>query len=183
MNRRAVFSAFAVLALMGAAVTFATDASALNADANGWYHTGDAMRTKTVFKVKVYAIGHDMKCLPPSKTKQAVIDADCDKRFIWTMQRDVDKSKIIDALKEAYGLNAYTDAGKINQALAAFTVDLKETKHVYITYSAATKTTTFTEEGGGSATVSGIDFMKGTWKIWLGNIDPPSIGDSLIANL
>lgn len=177
MTRRIFF----VVALLLA--TFATNALAITADANGWYHTGDAVRTKTVFKVKVYAIGHDMKCLPPQKTKQAVIDADCDKRFIWTMKRDVDKQKIIDALREAYAMNSYTDTAKINAALAAFTVDLVDGKHVYITYSAASKVTTFVVEGGGSATVSSIDFMKGTWKIWLGNIDPPSIGDDLIANL
>ncbi len=45
------------------------------------------------------------------------------------------------------------------------------------------KTTTFWEQNGGSATVAGVDFMKATWSVWFGKIDPPSIGDRLIANL
>ena len=52
-----------------------------------------------------------------------------------------------------------------------------------ITYDSAAKTTTFWEQNGGSATVAGVDFMKATWRVWFGNIDPPSIGDRLIANL
>ncbi len=172
-----------ILALVLLLSTLTASAWALNADANGWYHTGDAVRTKTIFNVKVYAIGHDMKCLPPTKTKQAVIDADCDKKFTWKMMRDVDKDKIVSALREAYQMNGYADATKINQALAAFSADLKENAAVTISYNSANKTTTFTEQNGSSATVAGAEFMKGTWSIWFGKIDPPSMGDQLIQNL
>jgi hypothetical protein len=165
-------------------LTVAGTASALQPNAQGWYHTGDAVRQKTVVfvTVNVYSIGHEMKCLV-AKNKQAVIDAACDKRFIWRMMRDVGKGKIVDALKEAYQMNGYNDGGKINQALGAFSADLKENANVTITYNAAAKTTTFWEQNGGSATVAGEDFMKATWRIWFGKIDPPSIGDKLIANL
>ncbi len=172
-----------LIALVLLCATFASSAWALSPDANGWYHTGDAVRTKTIFNVKVYAIGHDMKCLPAQKTKQAVIDADCDKKFSWVMKRDVDRSKIMDALKEAYGMNGYTDATKINQALAAFSADLKDGASVSISYNSANKTTTFWEQNGGSATIAGVDFMKGTWSIWFGKIDPPSMGDELMNKL
>jgi len=170
--------------LVLAALTVAPNALAIQADANGWYHTGDAVRQKTVLFVtaNVYAIGHDMKCVVP-KSKQAVIDADCDKKFTWRMMRDVGAGKIVDAMKEAYAKNGYTDAGKINQALAAFNAEFKENAYVKISYDSTAKTTTFWEQNGGTATIAGVDFMKGTWKIWLGNIDPPSIGDQLIANL
>jgi len=149
-------------------LTVAGTASALQPNAEGWYHTGDAVRQKTVVFVtaNVYSIGHDMKCVVP-KSKQAVIDADCDKRFTWTMMRDVDKGKIVNAMREAFQLNGYNDQNKINAALAAFSAD----------------TTTFWEQNGGTATVAGVDFMKATWSIWLGKIDPPSLGDKLIANL
>lgn len=173
---------FAVL--FAAATTLAPSALAIQPDAGGWYHTGDAVRQKTVLFVtaNVYSISHDMKCVVP-RSKQAVIDADCDKRFIWRMMRDVDKGKIVDAMKEAYGKNGYSDSGKINQALAAFSAEFKENAYVKINYDSTAKTTTFWEQNGGSTTVPGADFMKATWKIWLGNIDPPSIGDRLIANL
>ena len=165
-------------------LTVAGTASALQPNAEGWYHTGDAVRQKTVVfvTVDVYSIGHDMKCAV-AKNKRAVIDASCDKRFTWTMLRDVGKGKIVDAMREAYQMNGYADAGKINQALGAFNADFKEKAQVRISYNAAAKTTTFWEQNGGSATVAGEDFMKATWSIWFGKIDPPSIGDKLIANL
>jgi hypothetical protein len=172
------------LALAFSSLTLAPSALALNPGADGWYHTGDAVRQKTVVFVtaNVYQISHDMKCSVP-KSKQAVIDADCDKRFTWKMMRDVGNGKIIDAMKEAYQKNGYGDSGKINQALAAFSAEFKENAYVKITYDSTAKTTTFWEQNGGTATVAGVDFMKATWKVWLGNIDPPSIGDRLIANL
>jgi len=165
-------------------LTVAGTASALQPNAEGWYHTGDAVRQKTVVFVtaNVYSIGHDMKCVVP-KSKQAVIDADCDKRFTWTMMRDVDKGKIVNAMREAFQMNGYGDQAKINAALAAFSADFKEHAQVRISYNSAAKTTTFWEQNGGTATVPGVDFMKASWSIWLGKIDPPSLGDKLIANL
>ncbi len=168
--------------VLAAVVTLAPTALALQADAGGWYHTGDAVRQKTVFNVNVYSISHDMKCIVP-KSKQAVIDVDCDKRLIWKMMRDVDKGKIIEAMREAFKDNNYGDQAKINAALAAFSADFKENAYVKINYDSAAKTTTFWEQNGGSATVAGVDFMKATWSVWLGKIDPPSVGDRLIANL
>ena len=50
-------------------------ARALDKGQDGWFHTGDGIRVKTVAFVnfKVYAIGHDMKELPGDKSKQAVM--------------------------------------------------------------------------------------------------------------
>src|SRR5207248_2008625 len=71
---------------------FAVPASALERDRDGYFHTGDGIRVKKVafIHVKVYAIDHYMKDLPAQKSKQAVIDADVDKRFSWKMLRSVD---------------------------------------------------------------------------------------------
>ena len=76
--------------------------------------------------VNVYAISHDMKCVVP-KSKQAVIDADCDKRFVWKMMRDVGQGKIVDAMKEAYAKNGYSDSGKINRRSAPSTPNSRKT--------------------------------------------------------
>ena len=64
-------------------------------------YTGDAVRTKSVgpFTAKVYAIRHDMKERPATKSKQAVIDADVDKKFTWRMLRDVDSEDPEGALR------------------------------------------------------------------------------------
>lgn len=153
-------------------------------DKDGWMHTGDGVRTKSVafITVKVYAIGHDMKCAA-AHDKRAVIDADCDKRFTWRMQRDVDKDKIHKALREAFTMNGMSDEGRIGQALGAFTAEFKENSYATITYDAAKKTTTFWQQNGGSSTVAGADFMKATWAIWFGKIDQPSLGDALISKI
>ena len=174
-----------LVSLLLALLTLVGPALALEPGRDGWFHTGDAVRQKKVVfaNFDVYAIGHEMKSLPSAKSKQAVIDADVTKRFVWQMRREVDSEKIRNALTEAYGMNGYRDQGKIGQFLGVFRGDLKEKQFVTITYDADKKSTTLSVQGGGSATVAGVDFMKATWSIWFGKIDQPSMGDQLIAKL
>lgn len=183
MNRRLSLS-FLLTMVVAAVFTLAAPRSA-SAQA-GWIHTGDAVRTKSVgpFTAKVYSIRHDMKEKPGSKSKQAVIDADVDKKFTWRMLRDVDSKKIQKALQDAFAMNGYGDGGKIGQFVGAFNKDeVKEDSAVVITYSAANKSTTIWVQNMGSATIAGADFMKAVWSIWFGKIDQPSMGDQLMAKL
>lgn len=179
MNRLRPAALFTfVLALL---VTLASSALA-----DGWIHTGDSVRTKSVgpFTAKVYAIRHDMKEKPSAKSKQAVIDADVDKKFTWRMLRDVDSKKIQKALTEALQMNGATDATKIGQFVGAFKQEeVKENTPVVISYSASAKATTIWVKDGGTATIAGADFMKSVWGIWFGKIDQPSMGDQLISLL
>src|SRR5580658_10355235 len=181
MKRTLLVFAALLLALFASA-----PARALDKGADGYYHTGDGIRVKTIAFVnfKVYAIGHDMKDLPPAKSKQAVIDMDTGKRFTWRMMRDVEASKIQNAIKEAFTMNGFSDAGRIGQFVGAFTGDLKEGQFVTITYDSDAKATTIRVlGGGGSATIPGADFMKATWSIWFGKNDQPSLGDALISKI
>lgn len=183
MNRRLSLS-FLLVTIMAALFTLAVPKSA-SAQA-GWIHTGDAVRTKSVgpFTAKVYSIRHDMKDRPSAKAKQAVIEADVDKKFTWRMLRDVDSSKIKKALQDAFAMNGYGDGGKIGQFVSAFNKEeVKEDSAVVITYNAANKTTTIWVQNGGTASVAGADFMKAVWSIWFGKIDQPSMGDQLLAKL
>ena len=152
--------------------------------ADDWIHTGSGVRVKKVaiISVNVYAISHFMKQLPSTKSKQAVIDMDTGKKFVWTMKRDVDQEKIQTALKDAFAMNGYTDAGKIGQAVSAFKADLKDKDTVSIVYDADKKQTTVTTPSG-SASVGGVEFMKAVWSIWFGKIDQPSLGDALISKI
>jgi len=157
-----------------------------SAFADGWVHTGDSVRTKSVgpFSAKVSAIRHDMKEKPASKSKQAVIDADVDKKFTWRMLRDVETGKIKKALTEALQMNGFNDAGRIGQFVGTFKQEeIKENQAVVISYNAAAKNVTISVQGGAAAVISGADFMKAVWSIWLGKIDQPSMGDQLIALL
>ena len=150
-----------------------------------WTLTGSATRVKSVafIDVNVYDISHYMKELPATKSKQAVIDQETGKKFYWTMKRDVDHEKIITALKDAFAMNGYSDAGKIASFMGAFKSELKEKSHVTIVYDADKKATTVTVDGGGTATIEGSDFMKAVWRIWFGKIDQSKLGDQLISQL
>ena len=169
------------LLAVAALALFALPASALERGSDGYFHTGDGIRYKKIafINIKVYEIEHAMKDLPQQKSKQAVIDADVDKKFSWKMLRTVDAEKIRNALREAYAKNGYGDAGKINAFVDSITKELKSGDNVTIKYDAAKKSTTITSPAG-SATVGGEDFMKATWKIWFGNIDQKNLGDELL---
>jgi hypothetical protein len=153
--------------------------------ADEWKLTGAGVRVKTVavVDVNVYAISHFMKELPKTKSKQAVIAADVDKKFVWKMKRDVEHDKITGALKDAFAMNGYGDAGKIAKFISAFRSELKENNGVTIAYDASKKTTTVKVDGQGTAAVEGVDFMKAVWSVWLGKIDQPKLGDQLIAKI
>jgi hypothetical protein len=169
------------LLAVAALVLFASPALAADRGADGLYKTGDGIRYKKVafINVKVYAIEHEMKDLPSQKSKQAVIDANVDKKFQWKMLRSVDAEKIKNALREAYAKNGYNDAAKIGSFVDSIAKELKEGDAVTIKYDAAKKATTITTPGG-SATVGGEDFMKATWSIWFGKIDQKDLGDQLL---
>ncbi|WP_437965996.1 chalcone isomerase family protein [Sorangium sp. So ce260] len=149
-----------------------------------WVLTGTGVRVKTIafIDIDVYEISHFMKQAPASRSKQAVIDADVPKKFVWRMMRDVDREKIHDALTGAFAMNGYQDQAKIGAFVGAFKAELKEGSHVTIQYDPEKKSTTALV-GGSSASVAGVDFMKAVWSIWLGKIDQPKLGDQLIGRL
>jgi len=179
-------SRFLFVALLALFATFA-----LGAWAGQMIPTGSAVRTKSLgpLTVRVYLITHSMAEKPSQKSPQAVIDADVDKQFAWYMQRDVDADKIKNALRDAFKLNGYGDAAKIEPFVAAFgkgdVVEYDRKKDpkpsVVIFYNAANKTVSISVNGHGNASVPGADFMKAVWSIWFGKIDQPSMGDQLIS--
>jgi len=174
-----------LLVALTALLLAVSSAWALEPGADGYYHTGTGIRVKSVafIDVKVYEISHFTKKLPDSKSKRAMIDIDADKKISWKMLRDVDAEKIQTALRDAFKMNGYGDAGKIGAFLGAFKNELKENSRITIVYNSEKKTTSVTVQGGGSATVEGVDFMKGVWSIWFGQIDQPKLGDAMISKL
>jgi hypothetical protein len=168
------------LAVLAAAVLSVTSLLA-----DDWKLTGSGTRVKTIafIDIKVYDISHYMKELPATKSKQAVIDMDTGKKFVWTFKRDVPQEKVVNASKEAFAMNGYTDAAKIATYVSAFTGELKEGTHVTITYDPGPKNVTIKVENGGTQTIDGVDFMKAVWSVWFGKIDQPKLGDQLISKL
>ncbi|MCK6548895.1 chalcone isomerase family protein [Myxococcota bacterium] len=184
MELKAMSRGLAMVALALAFGTAAT-ATALEPGKDGWYHTGKAIRQKSIamFKADVYEIHHAMKELPPAKTKAAVIAMDTDKKLWWVMLRDVGPEKMQDALRNGYAMNGFTDKAKIEAFAAAFATEMKEGAKVTIRYETARKATTIDVEGGGAVTIEGLDFMRATWSVWLGKIDQDDLGDKLISAL
>lgn len=171
---------FSFLAAIAAMVVLT--GTAIAAD---WIHTGSGIRVKTILvvDVNVYSISHFMQERPAEKSKRAVIDADVNKKFECKLMRDIEGEKLATALKEAYAKNNYTDKAKIDKVLGAFPKELKEGQKFSIKYDAEKKATTFTVDGQGSVTVDSVEFMKGTWSIWFGNIDQKNLGNQLISKL
>lgn len=168
------------------ATVVALVALASSALADDWVTTGYGVRVKSIafIDVNVYSISHQMKGTLPAKSKQAVWDADQDKRFVWQFLRDVPCEKVQKAMRDGFAMNGYTDQGKINTYAGACNgAEMKEKSSVVITYNATAKTTTIWMQGMGTATIPGIDFMKAVWSLWFGKIDQPRLGDQLIAKM
>ncbi len=179
MRRLGSFLAFALALLIAAPSLFAQER-----DKDGFVKTGEGIRLKKVafFNVKVYDIQSFAKEVPSAKSKEGMINLDADKKLAWKMLRSVDAEKIRNALREAYAKNNYANSAKIEQLIAPLSSELKEGSWVTIAYDAGAKKTTL-YSGSAKATVDGADFMKATWSIWFGNIDQPSLSDSLLTNL
>ncbi len=162
-----------------------------SASADEWTATGTGMRVKTVLfvDVNVYEISHFMKELPTAdeikaagSKKAAVLAKDTGKKFVWTVKRDLPQDKVQAAIKDGFSMNGYANQAKIDQYLAAFAGELKEGSKVTIEYDAGAKKVNV-KTAAGSASIEGVDFMKGVWSIWLGKIDPPSLGDKLVSKI
>lgn len=151
------------------------------AQAASFTTTGSAIRVKKIafVSVNVYAITHQMKDVPETRSAQEFINAETDKRFILKMKRDVDSAKISAAFNDAYALNGYSNKANQDTFSSVLTGDLKENDTITISYSAATKTTTC-NYGGKTSSVTGSDFMKATWSIWFGKIDQPALTSALV---
>lgn len=178
LPKRAMFGA-AVLA----AAAVALPARAIEPDAAGWYETGSAVyRTKVALvSIDVYRIRHATKALPKSPTRQAIVALEAPKRFTITMLRDVDRARIVDAIRDEIEANGYHDRAKIDRFVSAFRGDLAKGTVVTVDWDPAAKATWLRVSGGGSSSVGGIDLMHAVWSGWFG--EHAKLADDLLANL
>ena len=129
---------------------------------------------KAFFKVYVAALYLEST----SKDAVAILAADGVRRVEMTMLRDLEKGKIVDAVKDGFKKNAGEAAMlKLRERLDKFTAaipDLKEGEKLTLMYVPGTGTSV---AGGsaGSMTVEGKDFADALFSVWLGK-DPVSEG-------
>jgi hypothetical protein len=174
-----IASAIAVLALS------VRSSAALEPSKDGWFHTGDAVRVKTIafIEIKAYSVSHYVKVLPAKKSKRAVIELDADKRIAYRMLRDVGADKMKKMFRDAFADNGYTHTASIETFVGVFKTDLREGATTTVTYDAAKQATTISTAGGTTATIAGAAFMRATWSVWFGKMDQPTLGDALISKL
>lgn len=176
---------FLLASSLAALLLWGAPSAALEPSKDGWYHTGDGVRVKSIafITVKAYAVSHYVKVLPATKSKQAVISLEADKRVSYRMLRGIGADKMKKMFRDAFADNGYTDRAKIEAFVGVFTADLKEGTVTTVQYDAAKKATTIVTGGGGTSTIAGAPFMRATWGIWFGKMDQPELGDALISKL
>lgn len=172
-----------MIAAMGFLISVQAIFSDVQRDKEGFFTTGSAIRVKRIVfvDVNVYAIVHMMKDVP-ARSRQAVIDADTDKKIVMRFLRTVEAQKVTSAVRDAFHLNNYTNDGIIAQFLSVLKGDVQEGEYIVIYYNSAAKVTTIYYHGA-SASVSGPEFMKAIWSCWFGRIDQPSLPESLISQI
>ncbi|MBN1205092.1 MAG: chalcone isomerase family protein [Myxococcaceae bacterium] len=127
---------------------------------------GAGLRTKVVFKV--YAAGLYVET--PSQDAAQLISADQIKRVRMTMLRDLEKSKITDAITEGVQRNSKAQLAALKQRLDTFNAaipDLKKGDELTITYIPG-KGTQVQSKTGQEISVEGKDFADALFGVWLG---------------
>lgn len=127
---------------------------------------GMGLRTKAIFKVYVAGLYTET----PSKDPQKIIAADEVKRVRMYMLRDLEKSKIVDAIREGFAKNNKAQMPALKERLDKFTSgvpDLKEGDELVLTYAPG-KGTTIQSKSGQELSVEGKDFADALFGVWLG---------------
>lgn len=127
---------------------------------------GAGLRSKFVFKV--YVAGLYLET--PTKEAQTAITSDQTKRVRMVMLRDLEKEKIVDAMKEGVEKNNKGQMPALKERLEKLTAaipDLKKGDDVVVTYVPG-QGTSLESKSGAAARVEGKDFADALFSVWLG---------------
>jgi hypothetical protein len=127
---------------------------------------GAGLRTKAIFKV--YAAGLYLET--PSQDGAQVIGSDQIKRVRMVMLRDLEKSKITDAIIEGIEKNNKAQMGALKERLDTFNAaipNLKKGDELTLTYIPG-KGTSVQSRSGQEISVEGKDFSDALFGVWLG---------------
>jgi hypothetical protein len=130
---------------------------------------GAGLRTKTMFKVKVYV---GALYLPQRSTDAAAVVAlDAPKAIRLVLLRDVDRGSMLNSFKEGIEANSPSQAAALAPRLKlvedSFPAEFKEGQVLAVTYVPG-QGTTVGVEGARGVTVEGKDFADALFRIWLG---------------
>ena len=122
-----------------------------------------------------------MRALPAQKSAQGVIDADVDKQFTFFASRDLTCAEVkamVRAGLDRAGQPAPASTGFVG---ACNQNAVKARARLFLRYESATKTTTLSIDGGGSASLRGAPAMKAVWSSFLN--DAPKFSAALVSRL
>ena len=132
---------------------------------------GAGLRTKTVFKVKVYVAGLYLE--KPTRDASQVIASETIKRVDLTFLRELDRKQIAEAIEEGFERNSKKDLPALKERLdqlCKIIPDVNKRDAMLITYVPG-KGTTITVRGEERGTIEGKDFADALFLVWLGK-DP-----------
>lgn len=127
---------------------------------------GAGVRTKAIFKVYAAALYLET----PSQDATQVLSSDQIKRVRMTMLRDLEKTKITDAISNGIEKNNKAQLAALQQRLdklKAAVPDLKEGDELVLTYVPG-KGTQVQSKAGQELTMEGKDFADALFGVWLG---------------
>jgi Chalcone isomerase-like len=105
-----------------------------------------------------------------SQDAAQIIGSEQVKRVRMSMLRDLEKSKIVDAITEGFEKNAKAQLAALKERLDKLTAsipDLKKGDELVLTYVPG-KGTRIESKGGQALTVEGKDFADALFSVWLG---------------
>jgi len=127
---------------------------------------GVGLRTKAIFKVYVAGLYTETA----SKDAAKVIATDEVKRVRMHMLRDLEKAKIVDAIRDGFEKNNKAQFAALKTRLDRFVSvipDLKKGDELLLTYAPG-KGTTISSKSGQTLSVAGKDFADALFSVWLG---------------
>lgn len=135
---------------------------------------GMGLRKKAFFKVYVASLYVES----PTKDPKAILAADGARRVEMAMLRDLEKGKIVEAIKDGFAKAAGAGLPKLQERLDKFVAvipDLKEGEKLSITYIPGKGTNILGAGGEDKINVEGKDFADALFSVWLG-AEPVSEG-------
>jgi hypothetical protein len=142
---------------------------------DGFIRTGDVEPHRGILR-----LAHDVRELPPSRTPEAIIELDTDKRMTLHALRDLPGERMRKTLAERYAKRGFTDAARVARFLAPLHGTIPRSATVAFAYEAATQTTRLTV-GAETTSEQGLDFMQATWAIWFGPTASAETAKQLLA--
>lgn len=132
---------------------------------DGFYTTGVTVRKQG--DKPLYTVVHEVKELPRSRSARGLVDAEVEKRFLFTPTGEMTCATFRAALRPRLIENGLA-ASTADAFLSACSKEKTRARAIVaIHYNPATKTTRLFVEGMGTTTLTGSAAMKAVWGVWL----------------